>query len=215
MGGCCAKGPDEKKILQELQAKKKPIFWVFGGPGSGKGTQCARLAEKYGLVHISSGDLLREEVAAQSELGSQINEIMMTGQLVPRDVVLTLLKKKIVGTYKTAKGYLIDGYPREVVQGKEFEEEIAPCTQIIYFECTDDTMRTRLLERAKVSQRADDNEETIVNRIKLFHDVSEPVIEVWAPVTTKISGEAEPDVVFEECCQKLQPLMSGGQQYGV
>jgi len=215
MGGCCGKGNDEKKILKELKDKKKPIFWVFGGPGSGKGTQCARLSEKYGLVHISSGDLLREEVAGETEIGQQINEIMMTGQLVPRDVVLTLLKKKVVSTYKTTKGYLIDGYPREVVQGKEFEEEIAPCTQIIFFECSDDAMRTRLLERAKVSQRTDDNEETILNRIKLFHEVSEPVLEVWAPVTTKISGEAEPDVVFEECCTKLNHLLSGGQQYGV
>ncbi|XP_035707301.1 adenylate kinase isoenzyme 1 [Folsomia candida] len=230
MGGCCGKNSKEAQIEKDLKSGKKPILWIVGGPGldtyfkvftfnsyffltltylrsrSGKGTQCTRLAQKYKLAHISSGDLLRAEVLNGSELGKKLNEIMETGQLVPREIVLDLLKKGMIEWYEGSNGFLIDGYPREVIQGKEFEEKIGPCTKIVYFEVSDAVMKQRLMQRGKDSGRVDDNEETIANRIKIFHELSEPVIQEYASIVLTISGEQEPDDVFNQCCENLDPL---------
>ena len=108
-----------------LKESKLPIIWVLGGPGSGKGTQCARLVARYGFIHLSSGDLLRDEVASGSEKGKELNAIMEKGQLVPREVVLDLIRSAIEKNVATAKGFLIDGYPREVEQGIDFENKVA------------------------------------------------------------------------------------------
>lgn len=110
--------------MATLRQSKLPIIWVLGGPGSGKGTQCARLVAKYGFIHLSSGDLLRDEVSSGSERGKQLNEIMATGQLVPKDIVLDLIKQAILKNVNTAKGFLIDGYPREIQQGVDFEDKV-------------------------------------------------------------------------------------------
>lgn len=110
--------------MEKLRTSKIPIIWVLGGPGSGKGTQCARLVEKYGFQHLSSGDLLRDEVQSGSEKGKEISEMMVKGLLVPRQVVLDLLKQAMLKNLATAKGYLIDGYPREVEQGEDFEKDV-------------------------------------------------------------------------------------------
>merc|ERR1711902_13095 len=99
-----------------------------GGPGSGKGTQCERIVAKYGYTHLSSGDLLRAEVQSGSERGKQLTEIMEKGELVPMFVVLDLLAEAMLSKLAGSKGFLIDGYPREVAQGQEFEKEILPCT---------------------------------------------------------------------------------------
>lgn len=115
---------DLQSDLEKLRTSKIPIIWVLGGPGSGKGTQCARLVEKYGFQHLSSGDLLRDEVQSGSEKGKEISEMMVKGLLVPRQVVLDLLKQAMLKNLATAKGYLIDGYPREVEQGEDFEKDV-------------------------------------------------------------------------------------------
>lgn len=101
-----------------------PIIWVLGGPGSGKGTQCARLVERYGFQHLSSGDLLRDEVASGSDKGKELSEMMVKGILVPRAVVLDLIKQAMLKALESAKGFLIDGYPREVEQGVDFEDQV-------------------------------------------------------------------------------------------
>merc|ERR1712108_61811 len=147
-----------------LTASGLPIVWVLGGPGSGKGTQCDKIVAKYGYTHLSSGDLLRAEVQSGSERGKQLTEIMTKGDLVPMFVVLDLLAEAMLAKLGGSKGFLIDGYPREVQQEKEFEAEILPCTQILYSDVSDATMTERLLNRGKSSGRVDDNEETIKKR---------------------------------------------------
>jgi adenylate kinase len=107
-----------------LKNKKIPIIWILGGPGSGKGTQCERLVKRYGFQHLSSGDLLRDEVASGSDKGKEISEMMVKGVLVPRAVVLDLIKQAMLKNLGTAKGFLIDGYPREVEQGEDFENQV-------------------------------------------------------------------------------------------
>jgi adenylate kinase len=104
-------------------AKAKVIF-VVGGPGSGKGTQCERIVAKYGYTHLSSGDLLRAEVASGSERGKQLNELMQKGLLVSNQFVLDMIKDAMLKNVSTSKGFLIDGYPRQVDQGIEFEKQV-------------------------------------------------------------------------------------------
>ena len=108
-------------MAAELQGKK--IVFIVGGPGSGKGTQCDRIVKKYGYCHLSSGDLLREEVASGSERGQKLQEIMTKGELVPLETVLAMIRDKMFAN-SDASGFLIDGYPREVAQGEQFESTV-------------------------------------------------------------------------------------------
>merc|ERR1712112_568335 len=101
-----------------LTASGLPIVWVLGGPGCGKGTQCDKIVAQYGFTHLSSGDLLREEVASGSERGKNLTAIMESGQLAPLATVLDLLAEAMLKKLGGSKGFLIDGYPREVAQGE-------------------------------------------------------------------------------------------------
>ncbi|XP_026550263.1 adenylate kinase isoenzyme 1-like, partial [Notechis scutatus] len=94
------------------------------GPGSGKGTQCEKIVQKYGYTHLSTGDLLREEVSSGSDRGKKLSAIMEKGELVPLDTVLDMLRDAMLAKADQSKGYLIDGYPREVNQGVEFEKKV-------------------------------------------------------------------------------------------
>jgi len=192
-----------------LKNKKVPIIWVLGGPGSGKGTQCERLIKRYGFQHLSSGDLLRDEVASGSDKGKELNEMMKNGVLVPRAVVLDLIKQAMLKKLDSAKGFLIDGYPREVEQGVDFENQIAPASLVLYFDCSDATMKERLLGRAKSSGRADDNEETIVKRLVTFHQCSEPVIKKYAEKVVSISADIGVDVISEKCFESVDKMLTG------
>ncbi|XP_072176266.1 adenylate kinase isoenzyme 5-like [Diadema setosum] len=188
--------PITQDTTDDAEPMDKKVIFVVGGPGCGKGTQCERIVSRFGLTHLSTGDLLRAEVKSGSERGKNLTEIMEKGQLVPMDVVLTLLKEKMC---ENANGFLIDGYPRELSQGKEFEETIAECTFALYFEVSDEVMTERLLNRAKTSGRVDDNEETIKKRLATFHEATKPVIEYYAEKNKlkKIPAESTPDEVFE------------------
>jgi len=194
--------------LEKLRCSKIPIVWVLGGPGSGKGTQCARLVERYGFQHLSSGDLLRDEVQSGSDKGKEISDMMVKGVLVPRAVVLDLLKQAMLKNLNNAKGFLIDGYPREVEQGEDFEKDIAPCALVLYFDCKDDTMKGRLLGRAKSSGRADDNEETIIKRLATFHQCSEPVIAKYSSKVCSICADTDPDTIFAQCTAAVDKVLA-------
>merc|ERR1712117_933259 len=161
------------------------------------GTQCDKIVAKYGYTHLSSGDLLRAEVQSGSERGKQLTEIMTKG-----DLVAEAMLSKLDGS----KGYLIDGYPREVQQGKEFEAEILPCTQILYFDVSDATMTERLLNRGKSSGRADDNEDTIKLRLNTFHQHSKPVIEAYASKCKSIPAERDPNDIFADVCATIDSM---------
>merc|ERR1712127_459579 len=187
-----------------LTASGLPIVWVLGGPGCGKGTQCDKIVAKYGFTHLSSGDLLREEVG--SARGKQLTAIMERGDLVPLSVVLDLLAEAMLKKLSGSKGFLIDGYPREVAQGEEFEKEIAPCAHILYFEVSDKTMTERLLKRGQTSGRVDDNEETIKKRLDTFHKHSEPVIAAYASKCSKIPAERSVDDIFADVAAALDKL---------
>merc|ERR1712168_498910 len=183
-----------------LKTSGLPIVWVLGGPGCGKGTQCDKIVAKYGYTHLSSGDLLREEVQSGSDRGKSLTKIMESGQLVPLQTVLDLLAEAMVKKLSGSKGFLIDGYPREVAQGEQFEKCIAPCKHILYFEVSDATMTQRLLKRAETSGRADDNEETIKKRLVTFHQHSEPVIAAYKAKCSVIPAERTVDEIYADVC---------------
>lgn len=152
---------------------------LFGAPGSGKGTQSKFLAEHYGIEHISTGDLLREEVAKGGELAEEINALISVGKLVPDEMILTLLFEHI-NAIEDFQGLILDGFPRTVVQAEklieEFEKRSWPLPLLVDMEVHEDELMQRLLERGKVSGRSDDNKETIQKRFTVYHQQSEPVI---------------------------------------
>jgi len=208
--GCCKSKTKNSRGDPEFAAKfsKIPIFWVLGGPGSGKGTQCSRLVERYGFVHLSSGDLLRAEVESGSDRGQEISSMMVQGVLVPREIILALLKKAMLKEIDSAKGYLIDGYPREAEQAEDFENNIYPCNLVLYYECSDDTLKKRLLRRAQTSGRADDNEATIMKRLNTFHTHSEPVIAKYKSKVASIPADTDVDTIFEATCREVDGVLS-------
>ncbi|RWS05380.1 adenylate kinase isoenzyme 1-like protein [Dinothrombium tinctorium] len=184
----------------------KPVIFVIGGPGSGKGTQCERIVQKYGFTHLSTGDLLREEVTSGSERGKRLNEIMQSGKLVPLEEVLVLLKNAIEKS-GSSKGFLIDGYPREVEQAIRFEKEVAPCTFLLYFDVSDAIMIERLLNRGKTSGRVDDNEETIKKRLATFHEHTTPILNHYGSKVKKIPAERSVDEIFEDVCKCIDEVV--------
>ena len=153
-------------------------MFVVGGPGCGKGTQCDRLKVAFDLTHISSGDLLREEVAAGTPIGRLLQQTMERGELVAMETVLEMLKIAMMrATLRGSRGFLIDGYPREEQQGVAFEATVCPAQICLYFKASDSTMLKRMRKRGETSGRADDNEVTMRQRLKTFRRHADPVVE--------------------------------------
>lgn len=197
------------KVFQEDLLKSARILFVCGGPGSGKGTQCDRIVERYGFTHLSSGDLLRDEVASKSPRGNELNSMMQAGKLVPMETVLTLLKEAMIAKADVSNGFLIDGYPREVDQGVQFEKTICPAKMVFYFALSDSEMTRRLLNRGKTSGRVDDNEETIAKRLQTFHGATEPVTIYYDRKGKLVSVNAErsPDKIFKDVAERVDKLI--------
>ncbi|MBO8455712.1 MAG: adenylate kinase [Bacteroidetes bacterium] len=155
-------------------------FILFGPPGAGKGTQATAMVEKYNLRHISTGELLRKEIAAGSELGMKAKELIAAGALVPDEIVEGMIESE----FKTAKGvagFLLDGFPRNTAQAKDLDDILAKTgeevTAVVSLMIPDETIKERIRHRASIEGRADDaNEETIANRISTYHDKTEPLI---------------------------------------
>ncbi|KAF3426298.1 hypothetical protein E2986_13348 [Frieseomelitta varia] len=190
--------------------------WIVGGPGCGKGTQCERIIAKYGFYHISSGDLLREEVASGSPRGASLQEAMSQGLFVPTDIVLDLIRERMEKAKKeesTKTGFLIDGYPRELGQGLLFEKNasinVCPVDLIIFFDVSNETLEKRLLGRAAaaVTQRADDNLETIKRRIKIFNVKNGEIVNHYKDKVVRINAEGSVDDVFAEVSKALDALL--------
>ena len=152
---------------------------LFGPPGAGKGTQSQKLIEKYGLIHLSTGDLLRNEILQGSALGIEAKQLMDAGILVPDEVVIGMISHKL-DSNKEAKGFIFDGFPRTVAQAEALDQLLqtkdAPISGMIALEVTDEELEKRLLLRGKASGRPDDaNPAVIRKRIKEYNDKTAPV----------------------------------------
>ncbi|RNE94853.1 adenylate kinase [Trypanosoma conorhini] len=160
------------------EASKPKVFFVLGGPGSGKGTACASLVQEFGLTHFSAGDLLREASNnGTSGVGKKIAEILKAGNIVPSEITVELLSNAIAD-HPNPRGYVIDGFPRKMDQALMFEEGIAPAKGIFYFDCSEETMVQRVQHRAKGgSGREDDDMEVLRRRFHTNVEHCMPVVE--------------------------------------
>ena len=161
-------------------------YILFGPPGAGKGTHAGAIAQKYNLKHISTGELLRAEIAAGSELGRQAKALIDAGSLVP-DAVVEGMISSAFDTIKGVDGFLLDGFPRNLAQAADLDKILEArgesVTAVIALMISDETIRTRIKGRAAIEGRADDaNDETITNRIRTYHAQTEPLKEYYKAV---------------------------------
>lgn len=166
---------------------------LFGPPGSGKGTQAKNLVEKYGLLHISTGDLFRYEIGNNTPLGQEAQSYMDKGELVPDSVTIGMLKNKVESNLD-AQGYIFDGFPRTIPQAEALNEYLKskdwPIPRLIALTVNDEELVKRLLERGKTSGRADDTDESIIrNRIKVYNSETSPVYDFYSALDASQSVE--------------------------
>ncbi|KAF8710890.1 Uridylate kinase, partial [Rhizoctonia solani] len=173
-----------------FDSKKVMVIYVLGGPGAGKGTQCAHIVEDFGFVHLSAGDLLREEQKREgSTYGALISEHIRNGTIVPMEVTVKLLENAIRANleqphpgsaWQSGHGrFLVDGFPRKMDQAIKFDETVCMSSFVLFFNTTEEVMLSRLLERGKTSGREDDNVESIKKRFRTFVETSMPVVDKY------------------------------------
>ncbi|MGH9185451.1 MAG: adenylate kinase [Acidimicrobiales bacterium] len=155
---------------------------LIGPPASGKGTQAARIADQYHLPHVESGELLRQEVEARTEIGRRIQPYLEQGDLVPDDIVLDVVGTTL-GKAAVSGGFLLDGFPRNVDQAKELDVLTAPqgasVQLVIVLDADQEHLLERMRERAAVGGRADDTEETIRHRLAVYEEQTVPLTEYY------------------------------------
>ena len=153
---------------------------IFGAPGSGKGTQSERIVEKYGINHISTGDVLRAEIKNGTELGKTAKGYIDQGQLIPDELMIDILAS-VFDSFKDSKGVIFDGFPRTIAQAEALKKMLAERGQdvsvMLDLEVPEDELMVRLIKRGKDSGRADDNEETIKKRLHVYHSQTSPLID--------------------------------------
>ena len=158
----------------------KLIF--LGPPGAGKGTQAKILSETKGIAHISTGDMLRAEVGRGSELGIQVKTLMDSGQLVPDELMLEVIKERLAQP-DCKTGCILDGFPRTVVQAEALDEMLSDAGEKIdsacLFDLSEDALKARLANRRGEEARADDNEAVQLERLKVYHEKTAPLIEYY------------------------------------
>lgn len=184
-------------------------YILFGPPGAGKGTQAAAMVEKFNLCHISTGALLRQEIAAGTELGLEAKKLIDAGNLVPDEVVEGMIENAF-RTITNVDGFLLDGFPRTTSQAKDLDallkkngEEV---TSVVSIMIPDELIKERIRHRASIEGRADDaNEDTINNRIATYHAKTEPIIKHYSEKDkyNEIDGTGS----IEEVAEKIHGLM--------
>ena len=186
---------------------------LFGPPGSGKGTQSEKIIEKYGLVHISTGDLLRDEVAAQTELGKQAKVIMESGELVSDKIVIGMIRNKIE-EHKEGPGFIFDGFPRTVDQARNLRQALTDYDErvgvMISLEVSREELVKRLLKRGKETGRSDDNLETINNRIDVYNRQTIPVTYYYKKMRkhAAVDGTGSVDKIFDRIVEVISKVKS-------
>jgi adenylate kinase len=179
---------------------------ILGPQGSGKGTQAKRIAAAYDVPHVATGDILRAAVANGSELGARVRPILERGDLVPDDLMVGLIRERLAAE----DGFVLDGFPRTMAQAEALDamlEEIAkPLDAVILLQVSDDVATERLRERAAQEGRADDSPEAIANRLRLYHELTELVVDRYqrAGIEVIVDGEQTVDEVFEAIQDALQ-----------
>ena len=185
---------------------------LFGPPGAGKGTQSERLIQKYGLVHLSTGDIFRANIKDETELGKLAKSYMNKGELVPDAVTIDLLRSEVLKN-PNSKGFIFDGFPRTSAQAisldKFLSEQNTEITVMLALEAEEAELKVRLLKRAEVSGRSDDADpEVIQNRINVYNNETRPVKHFYMAQSkfVSINGIGEIDSISERLYQAIDLL---------
>jgi adenylate kinase len=183
---------------------------LFGPPGSGKGTQSEKIIEKYGLIHLSTGDLLRSQIAQQTPLGLEAKKLMDKGQLVPDEVVVGMISSALEAN-PDAKGFLFDGFPRTASQAASLDNLLelkeAPISVMLALEVSEEELIKRILKRGESSGRSDDRDENIIAaRVKEYKDKTEAVADYYrnSNKVVMIPGEGSVQDIFDRLSTEIE-----------
>ncbi len=185
---------------------------IFGAPGSGKGTQSDLLIEHYGLEHISTGDVLRNEIKKGTELGKTAQGFIDNGQLIPDDLMVSILAKVYDEFGRGHKGVIFDGFPRTIPQAEALKQMLNErgdkVAAMIELDVPEDELMKRLLLRGQQSGRADDNEETIKKRLVVYHSQTQPLIEWYRQegLHHHINGSGTLERIFKDIQEVIDNL---------
>lgn len=195
-------------MFNPLQANMFNLI-LFGPPGSGKGTQSERLIARFGLKHLSTGDILRSEIANKTSLGMEAKKLMDRGELVPDEVVIGMIRSALDANPE-AKGFLFDGFPRTKAQSEALDRLLAQRNEsinvVLALDVTEEELVKRLLNRGLTSGRTDDTDESVIRaRIAEYHKKTSAVADHYKLVdkVVKIKGEGTVDEIFEALCDEI------------
>jgi adenylate kinase len=183
---------------------------LFGPPGAGKGTQAIKIAEKFGWKHISTGDILRAEVAQGTQLGLKVKSVMDAGHLVSDELLIEIMESVFVNNSKVS-GFVLDGFPRTLNQAEELDKMLMKHDQkvslVLALEVDEDELVKRLLNRAVEQGRKDDTEEVVKNRLVQYHNHTKPLIDYYRDkgLYTEVYGVGTIDDIFEQLCLVIKP----------
>jgi adenylate kinase len=192
---------------------------LFGAPGAGKGTQASKLVQKYKLIHLSTGDMLRSEIARNTPLGKVAQQLINKGQLVPDSTVCQLIAEQ-VAQHTQSTGFIFDGFPRTIAQAEMLDNTLRQhqlhVDVLLALDTPEDELVRRLLERGKQSGRADDqNEEIIRNRIVVYHEKTAPLIAHYKAQGKHVGvdGVGNVDKIFSELCAAIDVQLREHQAF--
>ncbi len=186
---------------------------IFGGPGSGKGTQSAKIAEKYKLFHISTGDVLRDHIARRTEIGRVADDYISKGKLIPDQLMIKILEDVVKSeAEKTRNGVIFDGFPRTLPQARELDALMevleSRISAVIGLEVPDDELVNRILLRGKESGRSDDNAEAAKTRLAVYHQQTHPLQQYYVETGryVAIDGIGSIDDIFLKICEAIDAI---------
>ena len=185
---------------------------IFGAPGSGKGTQSEKMIAKYGFGHISTGDVLRDQIKKGTELGKTAKSYIDNGQLIPDDLMVSILADVYDSSRPGHKGVIFDGFPRTIPQAEALKKMLAErghkVAAMIELDVPEDELMKRLIKRGQESGRSDDNAETIKKRLTVYHNQTAPLIDWYCNegIHYHINGLGELDRIFADICKVIDSL---------
>lgn len=183
---------------------------LFGAPGSGKGTQSAKLIDEYGLYHISTGEVLRDHIKRGTELGKTADKYISKGNLIPDDLMVEILESVLENEAEGKNGVVFDGFPRTIPQAealkKMLEKRGESLAAVIGLEVPEEELMERMIKRGKDTGRADDNPETIASRLKVYHNQTLPLREYYTNEGSylPINGSGVVDEIFNDIADGLE-----------